>query len=668
MAIKMNEDEIRKTIAILKPEGQLFEVRAIDGRWNTSGYFTSADTLIEELKTARIRRTANIYITLNDIKQACYSRKQRDCFIEYAAPTTTDTDIDGYDWLMIDLDPKRASGTSSSDEELKKAKQKANDIYAFLRNKGWNEPVIALSGNGIHLLYKLQMLNDDKRKEKIKGCLKVLDMLFSDESIDIDTATFNPARVCKLYGTMASKGSDSPERPHRMSYIHRAPAEVKYNDIKFIDRLLELLPCSEEPEKANNYNPQSFDLQSWINEHGLKVKEKTKWNGGIKWILDECPFDSSHKGKDAAIVQTTDGKICFNCFHNSCSHNHWKELRLKFEPNAYDKKYLDSNIKPNHKNPNYVVEKTTEVKSIDGKPVFYTTEQIRLLETPPEEFIKTGITEIDNKLRGLKKGFVTCLSGLRACGKSSIISQLSIEAARQEYRTALFSGELTAKNTYKWLMLQGAGKNFVEPTQFENYYVVQSEIEEQISKWLDEKVYIYNNEYGNEFEELLYSLEKCVINHKVDLIILDNLMAINTSRLDYDKYQQQSKFVDNLEQFAKRCNVHILFVAHPRKSQGFLRLDDVSGSNDIVNRVDNAFILHRVNNDFKRLSSQMFGWKKDNTLFECDNVIEICKDRDGGVQDYFIPLWFEKESKRLKNRTSENKVYLELESSDIPFE
>ena len=163
------------------------------------------------------------------------------------------------------------------------------------------------------------------------------------------------------------------------------------------------------------------------------------------------------------------------------------------------------------------------------------------------------------------------------------------------------------------------------------------------------------------------SLKRCVVAHKVDLIILDNLMSINTASLDYDKYQQQSKFVDRLERFAKACNVHILFVAHPRKSQGFLRLDDVSGSNDIVNRVDNALILHRVNNDFQRLSSQMFNWKKDNKLYQCDNVIEICKDRDGGVQDYFIPLWFEKESKRLKNNIGESKVYFSINADNSPF-
>ena len=151
----------------------------------------------------------------------------------------------------------------------------------------------------------------------------------------------------------------------------------------------------------------------------------------------------------------------------------------------------------------------------------------------------------------------------------------------------------------------------------------------------------------------------------MDVIILANLMALNIGMLDRDLYRQQSLFVEHLENFAKQCNIHIVFVAHPRKSDGFLRLDDVSGSNDIVNRVDNAFILHRVNNDFIRLSQQMFKWKNDNELYRCSNVIEICKDRETGVQDLFIPLWFEPESKRLKNDRYENKRY-GWEGSELP--
>ena len=110
-----------------------------------------------------------------------------------------------------------------------------------------------------------------------------------------------------------------------------------------------------------------------------------------------------------------------------------------------------------------------------------------------------------------------------------------------------------------------------------------------------------------------------------------------------------------------------MFVAHPRKSTGFLRLDDVSGSNDIVNRVDNAFILHRVNSDFERLSHEMFKWKKDNPIYKSTNVIEICKDRDGGVQDEFVPLYFELATKRLRNSPGETKVCLLYTSSTEAF-
>lgn len=163
-------------------------------------------------------------------------------------------------------------------------------------------------------------------------------------------------------------------------------------------------------------------------------------------------------------------------------------------------------------------------------------------------------------------------------------------------------------------------------------------------------------------------IRKCVTEHKVDLVILDNMMALNLMTMGNDKYQQQSHFVECLENFAKEANIHILFVAHPRKSTGFLRLDDVSGSNDIVNRVDNAFILHRVNEDFKRLSKEMFKWKLDNPLYSCTNVIEICKDRDGGVQDEFIPLYFETSTKRLRNSPGEFKEYDWMENKTGIFE
>ena len=47
----------------------------------------------------------------------------------------------------------------------------------------------------------------------------------------------------------------------------------------------------------------------------------------------------------------------------------------------------------------------------------------------------------------------------------------------------------------------------------------------------------------------------------------------------------------------------------------------------------------------------------DEPIYQSTNVIEICKDRDGGTQDVFIPLWYELETKRLKNYPAENIIY-----------
>ena len=144
----------------------------------------------------------------------------------------------------------------------------------------------------------------------------------------------------------------------------------------------------------------------------------------------------------------------------------------------------------------------------------------------------------------------------------------------------------------------------------------------------------------------------------MDMLILDNLMTFDISGMSENKYEAQTKFILTLQgEIAKPYNVHILFVAHPRKAMGFLRLDDISGTADLGNAVDNAFIVHRVNQDFKRLSKQMFGWKDDNPIYQATNVIEIAKDRDGGMMDYFIPLYYEPETKRLKNYSSETKIY-----------
>jgi hypothetical protein len=651
-------DEIRKTIQALKDYEELFEVRFLEanGKRVSSGYFRDVEVMLDQL--SRLNSSdSNVYITLNSIKPECYSRAQRDKFIQIVQgkiPTTSDTDIVGYEWLFIDADPKRPSGVSSTDEQLNQAKIVGNKVYVFMKNLGFNEPITAMSGNGIHLLYKIRLRNSDENKALIKNCLLVLDMLFSNDCVDIDKTNFNPARICKLYGTVARKGSNTAENPHRMSRL-LSEGSKEPTDKAYLEKLAAMLPVPEKPQKYNGYRPNEFDLEEWLIKYGLRY-QKTNYSDGIKYILEQCPFDSNHKGKDACIFQARSGAIGFHCFHNSCSDKTWKDVRLLYEPEAYEKRQKEYEARIYSRQQEKPVKK--QIEAVDGKPVFYTAMDILNLPVPEERFIKTGIADIDKKLRGMKKGYVSVMSGLRAAGKSSVISEMVLDGVESGNNIGVFSGELAPKNFMRWMNLQAAGKGYTEPTQFEGYYNVQRKYQERIAQWLGEHFWLYNNEYGFDFQAVVDQFKRKIEKDKLDMLILDNLMTFDISGMSENKFEAQTKFILALQgEIAKPYNVHIMFVAHPRKAMGFLRLDDISGTADLGNAVDNAFIVHRVNQDFKRLSKQMFGWKDDNQIYQATNVIEIAKDRDGGVMDYFIPLYYEPETKRLKNYSSENKIY-----------
>ena len=85
--------------------------------------------------------------------------------------------------------------------------------------EGFQEPILADSGNGAHLLVKVDLTNSREITGMIKEFLGTLASLYDDKESKVDTSTFNPSRITKLYGTMACKGKSTQERPHRKSCI-----------------------------------------------------------------------------------------------------------------------------------------------------------------------------------------------------------------------------------------------------------------------------------------------------------------------------------------------------------------------------------------------------------------------------------------------------------------
>jgi len=652
----INETELRKAIAQLKPDGELFEVRIVGNGKPISGYFRDADTLIEAFKTVDLRNT-NTYITINRPMDSLYSRQQANRFLA-VKNTTSDKEIEVIEWLFIDFDPIRPTGISSTKEELEAAQELAQKVYVFLKGQGFEEPVKAFSGNGYHLLYRIGLANNEDNINLVKRCLHSLAMLFNNDIVMVDTANHNPSRICKLYGTMAQKGSSTSDRPHRLALIDGDVKDLRQTQKIYLEKLAGEIEEEEiRPAKYNNYSPSEFDIEDWMNNYGIKYTVKAG-NGYTKYILDECPFDSNHTAPDSMILKQPSGAIGFRCLHSSCEGKKWQDVRLKFEPDAYEKRNEDfyRAIEEGWKRHNR--DRKKKEINVENGPTWETVEEIIQKPTPDNEYIKTHIDIIDKKTHGLMKGAVSVWSGLRGSAKSTILSQIALHAVNDDHNVLFYSGELTDKRFSRWLIQQAAGRQYGREYEKDGstYYFVPDEIKNKVARWIGDRLWVYNNSYGSEYEKLMNEIEAQILKSKPDLIILDNLMTINVGDLDTNEYRAQTTLMLNLAEMAKKYNCHVALVAHPRKTVTFLRLTDISGTGNIGNLVDSAFIVHRNNHDFRKGYINEFcdpkKVKEDdiNLHFkQGTNIIEIAKDREAGIQDEFIPLYYEIESRRMLN-------------------
>lgn len=654
----MNEITIRQWYDTFKSGEELVEVRIVDNAYKRtySGYFTDVDTLLNEI---RKYDNCNIYFTLNAINPACYDREQHDRIVTKPKSTTSDNDIVGRDWILIDIDTKKPSDTNSTDEEKEMAKEVVNNVFKFLRDEGFEKPVVCDSGNGFHLLYKIAMKNSNENTTICKEFLQVLDMLFSNPNVEIDCTTHNASRVCKLYGTFSRKGSNTKKRPQRESKILRIPDEVKITPNEYFAKVAAMLPKPEQPSKSNYYSNEKFDLEAFLNKHHIAVRNIVRTSSFTKYILDECPFNSSHRAPDSAIFEMSNGGLGFKCLHSSCSQYTWKDFRLKFEPDAYDHKEYQRH---EHKMQYYSQQKKEpfvpkKEDSAKGKKWLAMTD-VQYVNMSKMASIPTGYKELDKKIIGLLLGDVTVLSGGSGAGKSSWIDCVALNAIQRGYKVGIWSGELQDFRFQSWINQIAAGKNYVCKREgFENYYYAPKNISNQISNWLEGKLFLYNNNYGSKWQQLFADVKELVDKEGVQLIVLDNLMALQIDNYEGDKYTQQTKFINDLKEYAKAKNVHVLLVCHPRKEGIFLRKESISGTADLTNLADSVFIIHRIGKDFEQRAGEFFGKDKVIPYLKYNSVIEVCKNRSMGVIDLLVGMYFEVESRRLKNEISENIVY-----------
>ena len=323
--------EIKRALSILFTPGDVIELRALDINGKTqAGYFSDFDQLaIEATRLSGL--AAGIYVVLNQIDRTLLARSQNRIAL-FPKNLTQDKDITGRRWLPIDIDPNRPSGISSTDQEHAAALTVAIMVKTYLIKLGFPADSILTgdSGNGAHVLVRIVMQNDDEGETIIKACLSALAVKFDDSQITIDRSVFNAARIWKLAGTLARKGDNTADRPHRIARLLDVPAtKITAQDAS----VMALAATAPKPKAPNaTRGPEPFDVEKWLTENGIEVQSAGPYEGGTRYILKACPFNPAHTGTSVAAFKSAEGAPGFKCQHFECTDKKWADLRELKEP------------------------------------------------------------------------------------------------------------------------------------------------------------------------------------------------------------------------------------------------------------------------------------------------------------------------------------------------
>jgi hypothetical protein len=326
----------------LYPDHALVELRTLGPEY-LSGFFDRAH--IGEAAALAAKIGSNVHVTLNPVDPERRPATNKLARAE-KGHVTSDRDLLRRSLLLLDFDQRSDEGADAATEQQRKdAVAKARECHNTLLGWGWSVVSLHDSGNGAHVLVRIDLSTDEEDTNLVKALLKALDLQFSDNVVKVDTGVYNLSRLFRLPGTVNRKGSN--RELHRLARI----LEVAHDFSSATPRELLVALARTVPEPPPKSKPQTgganferFDLREYIANHFPDAVGPDDYEGGSKWLL-ACPFTvhtSEPRRKSAFIIEHSSGGLSAGCLRDRCrSAGHgWKELcrrypKLKKPPHLY---------------------------------------------------------------------------------------------------------------------------------------------------------------------------------------------------------------------------------------------------------------------------------------------------------------------------------------------
>jgi twinkle protein len=193
----------------------------------------------------------------------------------------------------------------------------------------------------------------------------------------------------------------------------------------------------------------------------------------------------------------------------------------------------------------------------------------------------------NNKLKGLRMGEFTILTGETGGGKTTFLSQLSIDFLQQRIPTLWGSFEIKNDKLASMFLMQYAKKD-LRQTKVE-------EIEFYTESFEKLPLYLLKFHGSQNIDEVLTTMEYARYNYDIQNIILDNLQfMIGLPSKVVNRFDLQDEIIHKLRKFATDKNVHITLVIHPKKTDESLTISSIFGTAKASQEADNIFIIQSL--------------------------------------------------------------------------
>lgn len=276
-----------------------------------------------------------------------------------------------------------------------------------------------------------------------------------------------------------------------------------------------------------------------------------------------------------------------------------------------------------------------------------------LSDVEPTEYedvdgVTTGLKAIDDELMRLFFGTLTIVSGQPGSGKSSLLTQLACNSLDNDIGTWLFSGELPNGVEKSWFNYIFAGpRNITDAISRRSnpYKKISTTTLAEINKTYKGRWHIYRDDYDNTLDKLIASMTDTVRKYGARCLILDNFMCIDTETSE-EELRSQTDTIKKLIEFAKKYQVAVILVCHPRKMDAGTNVGiyDIAGTSNIVNLAHRTIGLRRVT-DAERENAAKYSEKR-RQLLKYDVIVTIVKDRMFGRQNIDVGLYYDPASRR----------------------